>query len=191
MELIFKRPTSKKDVIGHAIVFGGRIASGDASHCHVAIKIGPLVYESLVFGGISCRLYKNAYENAPHDVIKVRSALMPTTNEKMAEDYINGLIGQFTGLYGIGKIPLVAGDAILSMIVRKRVFPLTKRFGIKSFHICSSLTAYILYKFGNSLLREMYRDWRALSPDDIWDIYLFNYPGTKVKSFNVQGYSVD
>lgn len=171
MEILFARPACKKDWVGKAIVLGGKLATGEAHHSHVGIKIGNLVYESLVLGGVSCRNYKTAYENRPHDLIRIPKMFMPASNERAAKRYLEGLIGQFDGLYGMGKIPLLAMDSIVSFVVRKRIFWFTQTFGVMSFKVCSNLVAYILYKFGNGdEFCELFKNWRSQMPDDNWDI---------------------
>ena len=163
MEILLSKPTNK---IGKAIIEAEKIADGEATYCHVAIKIGKRVYESLIFGGVSSRDYELAYRNVPHDLFDINVALMPQLNEERARVYLEGLIGKFRGLYGFSKIPLMLSDAIASFIVRKRVFWFTKTFRIKSFPICSSLVGKVLNKFGEPDLPELFKDWKGLNPDD-------------------------
>jgi len=128
------------------------------------------VYESLVFGGVSSRDFKLAYANLPHDVVEIPNTMMPRFNEAEAWKYLESLIGQFRGLYGLGKIPLGLLDGVASFIRRKRVFWFTKIFGIKSFPVCSPLVAKVLNKFSATQKnRDYFNNWIGMSPDDISD----------------------
>jgi len=171
MEILFQTPRSKKDLIGLAIVTMGRLASGEAKHCHVAVKIGERTYESLLFGGHSSRDYKSAWKALPHTSVEIPKRLMPLASESAAKEYLEALIGQFSGVYGIGKIPLIALDSCCSFVVRKRVFWFSNIFSVKSFPVCSALVGYIFYKFGaTEEFRDAFINWRGCSPDDIFDI---------------------
>lgn len=170
MYVFFKKP---KKGIEKAINWFGKIKTGDSNSCHCGFAISGDAYESLVIGGVTKRNFNLAYNSK--DVTLYEVGLLAADDEAVNDIYkfLESLLGSYSGIYGIAKIPLQAVDALLSFVARRKIFFAT-RLSSSKFFICAGLVSYSLYKYGNVNVQKLFKNWRSMSPDDIMDIFNLN-----------------